>query len=194
MKHIGDVTVGSRYRRETRDVWLSNRPRSLLYEMTESKPITFVGTYPKRDEDKCLPPSPKFQDYSMTDACPFDHAYHSSAPLRGVVGLEIYHFGESRLCRGIILRYENGSERALGQCRLGVDPVRIVENPAFLCFANTFYNRPNTEVRCSAAWVESFQTEEHEHDGPGWTCCTMKDRVEFWFTYEQAKLNLAQLD
>ncbi|RSL70982.1 hypothetical protein CEP53_001678 [Fusarium sp. AF-6] len=48
---------------------------------------------------------------------------HSVAPLGGLVRVSIYQSQDSGFCAGLLIEYEDGAQRTLGSCRLGVDPV-----------------------------------------------------------------------
>ncbi|KAJ6445045.1 glycoside hydrolase [Purpureocillium lavendulum] len=51
----------------------------------------------------------------------------SAAPLEGVLALQLFEvlgkFGSTRR-KGMILKYRDGRRRALGECRVGVDPAK----------------------------------------------------------------------
>lgn len=65
-----------------------------------------------------------------------EDAFQSNVPLAGVTHMRVYTAAESGLLRGIVLTYENGGQRALGMCCVGVDTdiVKDYTLPTRLCF------------------------------------------------------------
>lgn len=125
---------------------------------------------------------------------PFGDASFSSASLDNVAGIQIFNDKGTGLCKGIIIEYNNGLERALGQCRIGVDSLQRLAQPSHICLAHVMYYRLNTEVKLSGVKVESTTRAIHEHNGIGWKCHVVRGILEFWFTGEEARLEIFEID
>lgn len=113
-------------------------------------------------------------------------AYFSWAPLEGVLSTRTFYDDDTGLCRGIVLCYENGGSRAVGQCRLNVDNSVSVSRPTRLCYQNTTYltplrrwERPGVRVKFWASGDDS-----HQHDGEGWECLPLGGFLQLSFTYD----------
>ncbi|KAK7954480.1 hypothetical protein PG988_015174 [Apiospora saccharicola] len=140
MKLAGDVSLGPDYSGDYEDVTLSQvRPELLIYNNLSAGPATLIGAYPRPDS------------YQENDAERNGHdnddnnrgsdggsAYHQvlffSAPLDNVTRLQVLGDPGTGYCHAVLLDYANGSRRALGNCRLGADPViGTYPHPARIC-------------------------------------------------------------
>jgi hypothetical protein len=168
---------------------LSTGPRfSLIHNVPEHGPISIFCAYPRILESVHVP-------YTSFNDSPFENtSYVSSASLDNVASIQIFNDERAGLCKGIIIEYNNGLERALGQCRIGVDSMQSLAQPSHICFAHVTYYRPNTEVQLCGVKVESTTKPKHKHNGMGWKCRAMKGILEFWFTEEEAKLEIFEID
>ncbi|WKT39855.1 hypothetical protein QSH57_001674 [Fusarium oxysporum f. sp. vasinfectum] len=77
------------------------------------------------DEPQETLPAPRFPVISLS---PYELAYGGNAitvgiSLKGTVRVDIFEDSSTGCFRGVLLEYENGSQRTAGQCRVGVDPV-----------------------------------------------------------------------
>lgn len=120
---------------------------------------------------------------------PFKRAYFSSAPLEGVTRVHTFEDKDDKFCQGIILEYANGAQRALGQCRFGLDPVSTVTNPSEICLAEYEYH-PNGPVQPrqlpTRMRVRFFSDDDYKrhktHDGKTiWKSFPVKGAIELWF-------------
>lgn len=59
--------------------------------------------------------------------------------LAGVSSARTFYDADSGLSRGILYRYDSGGERAVGQCRVGVDRSMSVLRPTRVCVRDTTY-------------------------------------------------------
>ena len=112
-----------------------NSPESqlLIYEEpAELGAVFFAGT------DKEGSRSPQV-DETPTEG----NMYHSTAQLQAVASLQVFLFQghELKFCRGMIFRYKEGWETAVGQCRVNVDPSETYLNPTGICFRHLGYDR-----------------------------------------------------
>lgn len=148
MKLAGDVSLGPNYSRDYQDVNLSQaNPELLMYNTLSAGPATLFGAYPRhgggqesndnnrdnnRNSSPAIPgpfPPPESQSILVGH-----QALFFSAPLDNVTRLQVLGDPRSGHCHAVLLDYANGSRRALGNCRLGVDPViGTYLQPARIC-------------------------------------------------------------
>lgn len=102
--------------------------------------------------------------------------------------LGIFKKGQSGLCIGILLEYDNDGHRSLGQCRVDMDPVEYYVKPAHICLHRQTCLRPRTSVLRQTTMVECSNTREHHHSEDGWTCFAMRGELVFWFSCEETGL------
>jgi hypothetical protein len=181
------VSVGVGPSEEVRDVLLSKAPTTIIYNELESQPVSVFGAYPTEAGEKNWPTTPFSQP--LIDDPPFPYAYFSLAPLERVNRVSIFNDELSGFCVGILFKYQNGAQRSLGQCRIGVDPFKDCTKPSRICFRRRTYGRCGTPARLQATMVKSTNGQKHGHDEQqGWTCCQMQGRLEFWFSCEETNL------
>ncbi|ATY58484.1 hypothetical protein A9K55_003075 [Cordyceps militaris] len=121
---------------------------------------------------------------------PFKFAYFSSAPLENVIAADVFSDSMSSICKGILLRYRNGTERSLGQCRLGFDDVAHVDSPVSIHYSSISYKPPLQKYAIRGHIVQFFDrsTEMPEHgkdtadEGEKRRHHDMRGTVEFWST------------
>ncbi|KAK3943303.1 hypothetical protein QBC46DRAFT_44724 [Diplogelasinospora grovesii] len=148
-----------------------------------------------------LPQSPQLVGWSL-----------SWASLDSVRQVKVFFdedLGSSGACRGLLFEYENGGQRAVGQCRIGVDPNRIYggstnDRPSHLCCVPMAPLRlPGTKQEVSPLKIvfdassSSSSNRElgHSHDrGEGdWACFPMKGRLIFWLRAGEVRINIEML-
>lgn len=115
---------------------------------------------------------------SPTPNNPSFPSYFSWAPLDGVRSAQVFQVPDSGRCRGIIFRYRNGGARAVGECRVGVDPVRLTTEPMTLYFRTEVFLRDYT-VNLKRSEIKFGQTGVPMD---GWEQTPMRGRINFWFT------------
>jgi hypothetical protein len=115
---------------------------------------------------------------------------HSYASLENVASVCVYYRPGTGLCRGILFYYDNGGQRAVGQCRLHVDPCETYKRPssiALLQWSSSLvagsggYPRENTRVRFNGPG---------RHPGQQWAQYAMTGTLECWFTAQTMKLSV----
>ncbi|RMJ11102.1 hypothetical protein CDV36_009273 [Fusarium kuroshium] len=108
---------------------------------------------------------------------------HSVAPLGGLVRVSIYQSRDSGFCAGLLMEYEDGAQRTLGSCRLGVDPVTTYSQPTHICFTSTTLTDP--DMTYPVAKVEASNREKDHTHTKEWTCCPVSwgGSLEVWFSY-----------
>lgn len=158
---------------------------ALIYNMhTPGSSISVIGAYSEEEQGDTL----TMPGLPTLKPSPFFRACLSSAPLENVAMTQVFYNRASGFCRGIVLKYETGAERALGECRLGVAPAKLYIKPVRICIFRTTYAPPSDERRSKTVRVEWTDKWEHSHDEDGWTCSEMRGSLEFWFSPEQVGL------
>ncbi|KAL7927399.1 hypothetical protein ACQKWADRAFT_276567 [Trichoderma austrokoningii] len=188
LKLAGDIVLGSTYRINKENVKLIQHPLTLIYESPAGEVVSFVGghaTAEQRDDAEVEDFVPTFQYRKH----PFRSASYSSAPLGNVIRAQVFYKRRASApeCRGIVLEYRNGSTRALGQCRLGVDLSEECFEPAQLCYSSLGNNSVQVKVYSNGDLHAGHDDEEAD-----WTCCLMRGVLEFWFSETDAKINWKQ--
>ncbi|KAK5992557.1 hypothetical protein PT974_05970 [Cladobotryum mycophilum] len=183
----GDLVVGHYPENESEDLILGSGPKlTLIHDLGYARHLSALYTHPKNKEDIVMSPHvPVFENPFSDKAC------FASAPLENVASIQAFYEEENGYCLGFILRYENGSERAVGQCRTGKDLVRTIVNPACLCFFHEDHHKP---VTSRTVRLEVSTSPEHQHDKPGWTCSPMCGTVETWYNHFSMQLYIVGID
>ncbi|OAA79129.1 hypothetical protein LEL_02615 [Akanthomyces lecanii RCEF 1005] len=185
MNISGEVVLGP-YLHYGMDVWMEDDPTTLIHGISRMGAVYPLGTPPHNEEGEEV--EVLYQN-PMSLSPPFEHAYFSHAQLDDVASIEIYHDKALRICRGVVVRYKNGAERALGQCRLGVDAMRVYWHPTCFCYRKTKYLRPGTRVERDSVDIECNTNAEHDHPEDDWACCKFPSRLEWWFTSEESRIS-----
>lgn len=194
MKLAGDVSVGRRLSPGARNFLLGEiPPRALIYDIATMDTISVVGAYPGAERGR-RSTTPLVPFHSPCPSAPFPDAYFSAAPLENVARLQVFSdSNDTRLCKGILLEYRNGAQRALGQCRHQVDPAESCTEPAYICVLHFTYSPPPSSApELRAARVKSSQRSGHDHGSEqGWVCFTMEGTLKFWVSTEESDLSVA---
>ena len=149
---------------------LATSPDMLVFDKTELNLISYFAAYPRGGEkpsSSCLEAHPFDRPQRPF---PFHEAILSSAPLEGVVRARTF-LRQDGLCRAILLEYSNGARRAIGDCRVGIDPVEIWNMPKHVCIFKTT-TTGDLVLRGAILQVVKvrFSEREHQHTESGWTC------------------------
>ena len=156
-------------------------------EPEELQPISIFGASCARPCKKEDFPQPfPLQDFRPEPA----GAYFSWAPLRAVLSTRTFYEKDTGLCRGIVVYYENGGSRAVGQCRLHVDGSTLVARPTRICFLAIMYlsrlgKRERHGIRVEF-WGDGHHP--HRHNGEGWKCRPLRGDVQLSFTEDSSYL------
>ncbi|OAA63514.1 hypothetical protein SPI_03677 [Niveomyces insectorum RCEF 264] len=188
---LGDVVVGPALMGPINDVCLGRAPPlTLVYNAVELGAISVTGAYTTGQRVGPKPVAPFCVLPPLTP--PFRDAYFSQAPLDHIVRVRVFSDKEHRFCRGLVVAYKNGGMRALGQCRIGVDPVSEYENPSCLCVRRTTYTTQARKETFCAVYVHVATTGDlHSHAEPGWICsAALHGSLEFWFTDYESDLTV----
>ncbi|ORY58252.1 uncharacterized protein BCR38DRAFT_448479 [Pseudomassariella vexata] len=187
-KLAGDVSIGPCRRGKYKDIILSQlNPSLFIYNTADLGPATIFGTYSleQRNDISFLP----FHHRSSDDAS-IHHANFSSAPLNNVTRIQVFEDEELGFCRAMLFDYENGARRAVGNCRLGVDPAKTYLNPSRICYCSTQYLSQHSSVVRQMIRVESGSESTHRHQIHTWVCSAMEGNLEFWFSGEESIITI----
>lgn len=81
---------------------------------------------------------------------------------------------------GLLFTYKNDSQRAVGECRLGVDRSRVFEKPARICFQR---RERTARFRFLAMDISFSDDPQHSHPNhPGTSCSEMSGPLLFRFS------------
>lgn len=174
-------------------------PSTIAYSKCELIPIHAARASEEEDNNGACK---AIFNHLKVDRPPIRGGCYSFAPLKDVVRISIYRSTKRKLCRGILLEYQNGAQRSLGQCRLGVDKGKHYTKPTRLCFRPTTYdgawpNRPRYPVpggHQKVTVVRCMTESHHTHDKGGWTCCRLEGELEFWFSEGETSLKYIKED
>ena len=190
MQLAGDVILGRLGQRVEPDrLLIRETPPTLIYqEPEELQPVFMLGGYdPRPPFERKHPPLFWPQDYHTKPS----GSCFSWATLSGVAFVQTFFDDDNGMCRGILIRYENGGSRALGQCRLHVDSSVTVVKPTRFCFQPTTYLTSPQKLERSGVRAEFGQAEPHEHtDGEGWECLPLCGTLKFSFTQDSSCISV----
>ncbi|KAH6851133.1 hypothetical protein B0I37DRAFT_129023 [Chaetomium sp. MPI-CAGE-AT-0009] len=167
---MGDIIVASRfiYRRDAikdRCLAISALITMVYSEPKEGRPIRFFGSRCGPPLDQPLP-APFLIENPGSWPVRGD-GYFSWAPLSGVSSTLVFYDQNTGFCRGILFHYQNGASKAVGQCRLGVDPAESVARPVQLCF------RCDPPALGAILRQVKFTQRDIEMHGEGWESRSM---------------------
>jgi hypothetical protein len=118
-----------------------------------------------------------------------DHPFESAA-LEGIVCAWVYYSPEENdNCRGILLEYENGGQRALGQCRVNEDPFKRYPYPSLICFLKKWITPTSVQVHVDFGHIHG---QQEAHDQPGWECHPLRGTLSFLYTIEYSDVLIKQ--
>jgi hypothetical protein len=183
-KHGGDVITGHGDTSSLRYQCLGKTgPLTFIYsEPGQSYSVPLVGTY-------CPPPFDDSPSKPLSEGIPVPtpigySVYYSWAPLAGISSTLVLYDENTGNCRSIVLCYENDGSRAVGQCRLHVDPAERVVRPLRLCFrAESYPNSTTRGPRIHAVRVKYKQSKHYlsGEEEDGWESRPLEGILRFWF-------------
>ncbi|KID82755.1 hypothetical protein MGU_09924 [Metarhizium guizhouense ARSEF 977] len=189
MKLAGDVVVGFTYSQEARYLVLSKSPPStIIYNTSQLRPISVIGAYTTQKDDN-LPIDP-FRCPLIEKNPPFRDACFSLSPLNGTSRIRLFNDKDNGFCLGILLEFNNGAQRSLGQCRVGIDRSEDYQKPVCICIRRQSYTRPEITGLLQATTVTCTERQEHSHGSREWTCFRLQGELEFWFSLYETRLTV----
>ncbi|KAJ4003793.1 hypothetical protein NW752_011916 [Fusarium irregulare] len=185
-KLAGDISIGMFHSGAHKDIVMSqSSPELFIYSAADTGPSTIFGTYPREEEKREV--SPPFPDPWSSNPATIPHVQYYSAPLQNVRSMNVLE-DDGGKCNGLLLEYNNGAQRALGNCRLGVDRMVKYWKPSRFCQMGGPLGSP----RLGISYVEAGNNDEHEHELQGWTCSPFKGVVEFWFSKDHSIIRIVE--
>ena len=178
----GDFTAGPWYPDAEGFLYGTTRRSMLVHtvDTSDDPAVSVIGISQPQHHDGLIDPithtfPPPERDHM--DAC------YASALLESVACISIFRDAETMSCRGLIINYLNGSQRALGSCRLSMDFPESIEDLTMLWFKH-FGDPRAPKVKLS---------QEKTVSG-GWTQLVEGRRLEVWFTTELQSMALTDED
>ncbi|KAK7217874.1 hypothetical protein V2G26_005877 [Clonostachys chloroleuca] len=186
-KLAGEIILGplpARYRYQD-VVLVPSSPKLLIHNITEFGPITVFGAFAPERNDSV----PSFLNAPPSNI-PSGPALFSSVSLESVTCIEIFEGIKTGTPAGILFYYENGAQRAVGNCRIGLDSAQTYIKPTRLCW-QSISKRPNSmRAICK---LDSGDYSKHQHrthltQNDIWVCNALEGTMEFWFSQEDSSI------
>jgi hypothetical protein len=186
-----DPTAGQKKPTKMPDQCLSaNGPVTFLYgEPKDGFVVPFLGAYNRNSSAEL--DSPNLVDLPrgfLLEKSGFkhvktEHGYYSRAPLSQVLASTVFYHPISRCCRGIILKYENGGCRALGQCRVNADASDTVDRPQQICIredrrVRRVHGLMSRYLVPKVLFIHDFEEDTCDKE---WKRHPLEGFIEFWF-------------
>ncbi|CAG7559849.1 unnamed protein product [Fusarium equiseti] len=182
----GDISIGMFHSGAHKDIVLSqSSPELFIYSAADVGPATIFGTYPREGQKREI--SPPFPDSWSASPSFIPHVHCYSAPLDNVSCMHVLE-DDGGKCNGFLLEYNDGAQRALGNCRLGVDRMVKYWKPSRICLMGG----PQGSPRLPMSYVEAGNDDEHEHELLGWTCNPCHGVLEFWFSKDLSIIRVVE--
>ncbi|KAH6989261.1 hypothetical protein BKA56DRAFT_727767 [Ilyonectria sp. MPI-CAGE-AT-0026] len=189
MLRSGDLAVGPHHTGITEDFVSLIGPSSILvHDSPKWCLFSVFGIDPREDADFEIKP------FAPLTSAPINHACFSSAPLQSIASTQAFYDRDTKVHRGILITYQDGTRRALGQCRVGLDPFRHCATPSRVCF--TLPDPAQRRIRLHQEFGVKFEfgtDVEHTHDGTDnleWICSPMEGVLQFWFSGRDTRLEI----
>jgi hypothetical protein len=156
---------------------LEHPPKSLLYSTGLGWPkarISIITTYSEQGQDGILeepwyhPPAHDSARYHM----------HSHTPLENIRQVRVFYRGNGS-CKGMLVDYDDGGQRAVGQCRLHVDPSDTFKRPSRIAFLN-FADIPNSSTKEVYVLLDELPPAD-DPQLKDWQYYEMTGTLDFWF-------------
>ncbi|PNP55145.1 hypothetical protein THARTR1_04834 [Trichoderma harzianum] len=115
--------------------------------------------------------------------------YYSRTPLGQIAESTVYYRSDTGGCRGILLRYKNGGCRAVGQCRVNVDPSETTAEPSLICVRNEVYRDSQGLAQEKTRVKFTHDTLDDKVD-EGWAGHPLEGFIEFYFFYDHVLVEI----
>ncbi|KAI1822656.1 hypothetical protein F4861DRAFT_381574 [Xylaria intraflava] len=189
-KLAGNISIGPWVKEHSTVHMLANPPTTLIYGRNKSKKLSVLGAFPKATFSDGT--NPAFSNLFGPERCPFTsnrssyEVNFSAAPLNDVTFAQVFHQEGRSWSRGLILKYQNGAKRALGDCRVGVDPYKMYRAPRILCIS-MLLDRETHGVRelhkVRTRFISRSTGDDEVQDDKFYE---MNGTLHFWFHHEQS--------
>ncbi|VUC22541.1 unnamed protein product [Clonostachys rosea] len=188
-KLAGEVVLGPLpVRNSSQDVLLApSYPKLLIHNIPEFGPITAFGAFAPENDDSV----PGFSDTAPSNVPSSPTLFSSAASLESVTCIQVFGNKRTGAPAGILFYYENGAQRAVGNCRIGLDKVQTYDKPTRLCW-HSLMERHELRVIYKFDSGNSSRHCHTSHRDPQyhdvWVCNDLKGTMEFWFSEEDSSL------
>lgn len=193
MRLSGETIVGRYIDRDNRQIsdprnparyaFLINRvehpPKDLLYNTGANWPkscISIIATCSEQGQNGILE--------EPWHCPPADHGsqaidLHSHAPLENIRRVRMFYYSDqsAQYCKGMLVDYDDGGQRALGQCRLHVDPSKTFERPSRIAFLRV----PGPHSPRVIVLFDGLPSADDPRLDE-WLYYEMKGTLDFWFS------------
>lgn len=158
----------------------------MIYNTNEPAPISTITPYCDSEHSRVR----ETPFTSLPEWISKSHSswYHSQAGLDHVHRVKLFYDVSTTFCQGILLEYDDGAQRALGQCRLRVDPSWTYAKPSFICFSNRAVKDSDDDGDIRAVEIRFGEGSEHTHRREGWEYFQMVGTLHFLFASFQARV------
>lgn len=121
--------------------------------------------------------------------------HFSHAPLENVKRIQVFYEDIDYIfVKGMLIQYENGGQRSLGQCRLFVARSKTFYKPTSISVANITRPRLDTKFRRFYYPLEGDATRVLFDSVPIerelWTRSDMTGTIKFWFYWAETRIEL----
>ncbi|KAF4497327.1 hypothetical protein FAGAP_6489 [Fusarium agapanthi] len=159
-KLAGDFVLGPDYGSSKKEYFSGKEPTVFVYNVPHKRGHGIYGAVSDKKGDE---PSAPFPRILPSGGCPpYRGRLYFEASAKDVVHADVYYEEASGYCRGLLLEYANGAQRALGQCRVGIDPFKSCDKPNWLCYSHSFDDKPFDRIRqCKVEC--STGSDSHDH-------------------------------
>lgn len=189
----GDFSVGSDEKRTSRSIFTETGPGTkLVHNLAEGNPLSIIGAHP---QNRLQPVGVDASQLPPIATRRVGRGCFSTATLRGAARLSVFEDPTTRACKGVVIEYANGGQRAIGQCRLGDHPVVEYDSP------ETVYLAPVGDRRQSMKWgLGEARVVAVGQSGPtpeataalasttSWQSYGLGGEMQFWFDRNVSQL------
>ncbi|KAH7328149.1 hypothetical protein B0I35DRAFT_472895 [Stachybotrys elegans] len=194
-KLAGDLTIGTlAENHEVELVPYPVTPQSVLVHTVPDRPtntsdVILLGAHPTTEEQGQFLPI-------ISTHLPLSGAAYSTAVLENVACVWVFRDRfKTALLRGLLVEYNNGAQRALGDCRLHVAPTEKCSELECLAFASTTVNGgAGTTVKAVKVVVLPSSSDAADGLDETWTRCSEGNTLEIWVTERELVLDLTTAD
>ncbi|VUC31983.1 unnamed protein product [Clonostachys rosea] len=148
-----------------------------------------------------LPQTPIYKKVKTLDATlpQLMHGHFSWAPLEDIYRVMVFFDRYSGFCKGMIITYDDLTNRVLGECRWGPQPVIIYENPSRLFYFQGEHRRYNASWYVPSLKVsdvrfagDGYRAPPACYHGMGWRSCELSGRLHFWYNSRESHISVHQ--
>lgn len=150
----------------------SKFPKGLIYDEETLEHPPMISIYPKGEGT--LPHAFSWLSRNGLDHCM--RMLWSWAPLKNIARVDVYG-GENNALRGMHIYYENGAQRTVGECRVGLEPYRSWTKPTAM-----YWSQPG-----ESPWVQVvFDDDPTEKDSEKeWNRADLVGEVHLWLRQDR---------